>query len=290
MTAAAAAKESLTIAVALVALSDLAPYERNARTHPQAQVDQIKASIRQFGFTNPILADLDDGGLIAAGHGRHLAVEQMVEAGETVKLPNGKALPAGTVPVIDCSGWTRDQRRAYTLADNKIAENSGWDEDLLKIEIGELLELEPTFAPVLGFSDEELAALVSGISGGGEGGEDDGNYSRKIEAPIYEPKGDKPAIGELIDTSRSEALAAEIDKAKLSRGHRGLSAPRGGPAYHLRFRADRGVLLPRPGEGAEPHGAIRAGHHRLRQGDRERLRGVERRGRRRLERGPRRCR
>jgi len=64
-------EEEASVTVALVRLTDLAPYERNARTHPQDQIEEIKASIRAFGFTNPILADLDDGGVIAAGHGRH---------------------------------------------------------------------------------------------------------------------------------------------------------------------------------------------------------------------------
>lgn len=210
----AAAAKDIGVSIALVALDELAPYERNARTHPQSQVDQIKASIRRFGFTNPILADLDDGGVIAAGHGRHLALEQMLEAGETVKLPNGKALPKGYVPVIDCSGWDETQRRAYTLADNKIAENSGWDEDLLKLEIGELLDLEPEFAPALGFSDDELSAFVSGVTGEG-GGDGAPNYSRKIEAPIYEPKGDKPPVADLVKTDKTDALVAEIEAADL---------------------------------------------------------------------------
>lgn len=209
-----AAADKLDLSIALVAMDDLAHYERNARTHPQSQINEIKLSIRKFGFTNPILADLDDGGVIAAGHGRHMAVEQMLEAGETIKLPNGQALPAGYVPVIDCSGWDEVQRRAYTLADNKIAENSGWDDELLKIEIGELLELGSESAPVIGFSDEELAAFTNGLGGEGGGG-DAGNYSRKIEAPIYEPKGDKPDVGDLFDTTKTDELIAEIRAADL---------------------------------------------------------------------------
>lgn len=209
----AAAKEEIGVSVALIALEDLAPYERNARTHPQSQIDEIKLSIRKFGFTNPILADLDDGGIIAAGHGRQMAVEQMLEAGEKIKLPNGQALPDGYLPVIDCSGWDETQRRAYTLADNKIAENSGWDEELLKIEIGELLELGTDAAPVIGFSDDELAGFAGGLDGPPESGH--GNYSRKIEAPIYEPKGDRPEVETLLDTSKSDALIDEIDGAEL---------------------------------------------------------------------------
>lgn len=126
--------------IRLLSVDELRPNERNARKHPADQVEQIAASIREFGFTSPILADLDDDGLIVAGHGRRLAVLKIVEAGEAVRLPNGQALPVGVVPVIDCSGWTEAQRRAYTLADNQLALTSEWDEELLKIELGELRE------------------------------------------------------------------------------------------------------------------------------------------------------
>src|SRR5690606_27762900 len=99
------------------------------------QVAQIVASIREFGFTQPILADLDDDGMIVAGHGRRLAVLELIAADEPIKLPNGRLLPKGMVPVIDCAGWTEKQRRAYTLADNQLALTSGWDDELLALEI-----------------------------------------------------------------------------------------------------------------------------------------------------------
>ena len=84
-----AAAADFDLSISLWPITDLAPYKRNARTHPQKQIDQIKLSIRKFGFTNPILADLDDGGVIAVGHGRQMAVEQMLADGETIKLPDG---------------------------------------------------------------------------------------------------------------------------------------------------------------------------------------------------------
>lgn len=182
-----AATKKIDLAIALVAMADLAPYERNARTHPQSQIDEIKESIRRFGFTNPILADLDDGGLIAAGHGRQMAVEQMLEAGETIKLPNGQKLPDGHLPVIDCSGWSAEQRRAYTLADNKIAENSGWDDDLLRIEIGELLDLGAVEAPVIGFSPDELASFSAAAAEAKPPAEFPG-YGKDIETEHTCPK------------------------------------------------------------------------------------------------------
>lgn len=127
--------EAPGISARLVPIADLRPNPSNARTHPEDQVVQIAASIREFGFTNPILADMDAGGIIVAGHGRRMAVLRMMEAAEAVKLPSGRVLPHGVVPVIDCGGWSEAQRRAYTLADNRLAETSEWDDELLKVEL-----------------------------------------------------------------------------------------------------------------------------------------------------------
>ena len=99
-------------------LERLRPYERNARTHSQEQVAQIAASIREFGFTAPILVDSADG--ILAGHGRLAAAELL-------------GLPEAPVVVLD--HLTPEQRRAYVLADNKLAENAGWDLELLALEL-----------------------------------------------------------------------------------------------------------------------------------------------------------
>ncbi len=97
------------------------PYARNARTHTEAQVAQIAASIREFGFTNPVLVDADRG--VIAGHGRLLAARKL---GMT------------EVPTVGLGHLTPGQRRAYVLADNRLALSAGWDEDLLRIELGEL--------------------------------------------------------------------------------------------------------------------------------------------------------
>ena len=99
----------------------LIPYARNARTHSEEQVAQIAASIREFGWTNPILVDGDNG--IIAGHGRLLAARKL---GMT------------TVPVIELAGMSEAEKRAYILADNKLALNAGWDEAMLAAEIGDL--------------------------------------------------------------------------------------------------------------------------------------------------------
>jgi len=102
-------------------LTWLKPYDRNARTHSDDQVDAIARSIEEFGWTQPVLAD--PRGMIIAGHGRVAAA---------------KKLGLAEVPVMIARGWTKDQKRAYVLADNRLAEKAGWDKDLLRIERQEL--------------------------------------------------------------------------------------------------------------------------------------------------------
>jgi ParB-like chromosome segregation protein Spo0J len=103
---------------------DLIPYARNARTHSELQIGQIAASIKEFGFTQPILLDGKNG--IIAGHGRYEAALKM-------------AMPE--VPTIDLSHLTEIQKRAYVIADNKIALNSAWDNQMLELEIADLKEI-----------------------------------------------------------------------------------------------------------------------------------------------------
>ena len=137
-------------------LEDLIPYENNARTHSAEQVEQIAASVSQFGFTNPILADRKG---ITAGHGRLMALRRIYAVGETVKLPNGEPVPPGTAPVIDCTGWSAAQRRAYILADNQLALNAGWDTQLLQVEVA-ALNLADFDLSLLGFDQDRIAALL----------------------------------------------------------------------------------------------------------------------------------
>ena len=122
-------------------VADLIPYARNARTHSDAQVAQIAASIREFGFTNPVLIDADNG--IIAGHGRVMAAQKL-------KLSD--------VPCIRLGHLTEAQKQAYILSDNKLALNAGWDDDLLRIELSELAELDFDLS-LTGFDVDEIAAL-----------------------------------------------------------------------------------------------------------------------------------
>lgn len=123
----------------------LRPYERNARTHGDAQLAQLAASIQEFGFTAPILVDSEDG--ILAGHGR-LAAARLVGMEQ--------------VPVVVLDHLTPEQRRTYVLADNKLAENAGWDEERLAAELGELLEADFDLS-VLGFGEDDLRRLTDGL-------------------------------------------------------------------------------------------------------------------------------
>jgi ParB-like chromosome segregation protein Spo0J len=120
-----------------VAVNKLIPYAKNSRTHSDQQVAQIAASIKEFGFRNPILVD---GVGVIAGHGRLLAAQK---------------LGLDKVPTIDCSDMTESQKKAYIIADNKLALNAGWDNDLLKLEIGDLQD-ENFNIDLLGFDVSEL--------------------------------------------------------------------------------------------------------------------------------------
>jgi ParB-like chromosome segregation protein Spo0J len=132
----------------------LVPYARNSRTHGAAQVGQIAGSIREFGFTNPVLID-GKGGIIA-GHGRVMAAQK---------------LGLERVPCIRLAHLTEAQKRAYVIADNKLALNAGWDEEMLRIELEELKALDFDLA-MTGFDAGELEAL---FADGGENSEGQGD-------------------------------------------------------------------------------------------------------------------
>ena len=134
------------LAITYRPLAALRPDPRNARTHPKRQIEQIKASIVAFGFTNPILADCDL--LVIAGHGRLLAA---------------KALNLAEVPVIEITGLSEVQKRALRLADNKIALNAGWDLDILQQELTEISTLDVGIDHSLtGFSVGEIDVILQG--------------------------------------------------------------------------------------------------------------------------------
>ena len=162
----------------------LIPAARNARTHTEAQVDQIAASIREWGWTMPVL--VTDAGTIIAGHGR-------VRAAQKLGLTD--------VPVMVATGWTKAQIQAYAIADNKLALNAGWDEALLSIEIAELQEIGFDI-DLIGFTDAELAGLGSGEMTG-----------------LTDPD-DVPEVADRSGFAARRCLGARLASAALRRQHR----------------------------------------------------------------------
>jgi DNA modification methylase len=171
-------------------VKELVPYARNSRTHSDEQVAQIMASIKEFGFTNPILTDGENG--IIAGHGRVVAAQRM---------------GLDEVPTIELSHLTEAQKKAYIIADNKLALNSGWDEEMLAIEIQELHDLGYDL-DLTGFSMDELLEM-------------DINLEGALEAVIDESKADdvpevveNPVIklGDLIELGNHRLLCGDSTK------------------------------------------------------------------------------
>lgn len=176
------------------AIDSLIPYVKNSRTHSDSQVAQIAASIKEFGFTNPVL--LDEHGGIVAGHGRVMAARK---------------LKLSEVPTITL-GWLTDaQRRAYVIADNKLALNAGWDDELLKIEVNDLEKINFDLN-LLGFDSDELAKLLykdDSLS------DKEDSYTSKVEIPIYKPSDEKPLVNELFNNNKTNELISEIDTSEI---------------------------------------------------------------------------
>ena len=148
----------------------LIPYARNSRTHSDAQIAQVAASIREFGFTNPVLIDGADG--IIAGHGRVMAARK---------------LGLAEVPCIRLAHLSETQKRAYIIADNKLALNAGWDEEMLALELAELREVDFDLG-LLGFDEEELGDLLDepepeAAGSGSDGGA--GSLAAKFGLPPF---------------------------------------------------------------------------------------------------------
>lgn len=175
-------------------LQRLIPYAKNARTHDDAQVSQIAGSIAEFGFVNPIL--VGDDNVIIAGHGRLMAAQQ---------------LGLREVPVIVLAHLSEAQRRALVIADNKIAENAGWNEDLLKLELADLKDIGFDL-DLIGFSDEELDELLGGDDDAGESDED---AVPEIEQEPVSQNGDLWLLGDhrLLcgDSTNAQDLARLMD-------------------------------------------------------------------------------
>ena len=158
----------------LVPITKLVPYVNNARTHSQEQVNKLRSSLREFGFIHPIIIDRDYG--VIAGHGRILAAK---EEGIT------------EVPCVFADHLTEAQKKAYIIADNRMAMDAGWDEELLRVEI-EALQAE-NFDPLLtGFDEKELSKL---FDDGLDAKEDDFDVESELQKPTFSKSGDVWTLG-----------------------------------------------------------------------------------------------
>jgi len=172
-------------------VTELIPYVNNSRKHSDKQVAQIAASIKEFGWTNPILVDGDNG--IIAGHGRLMAARKL---GMT------------EVPTIELSDLSESQKKAYVIADNNLALNADWDEALLKIELENLKDLSFDL-DILAFDNEFLTNLLD------ENEDEENMYTQKVDIPTYEPSEIKPNVKDLYDDSKAFDLIDKIKASKL---------------------------------------------------------------------------
>lgn len=136
----------MTAELEQIKVADLIPYANNSRTHSDQQIKQVAASIKEFGFLNPVITDGENG--IIAGHCRVMAAER---------------LGLDEIPCLEASHLTEAQKKAYVIADNKLALNSGWDIEVLTTEIKALDELNFNL-DVIGFDQEELKVFLEGVS------------------------------------------------------------------------------------------------------------------------------
>ncbi len=182
-----------------VKLDALIPYARNSRTHSDAQVAQIAASIKEFGFTNPVL--IDETGSIIAGHGRVMAARK---------------LAIGDVPSIRLTHLTEAQKKAYVIADNKLALNAGWDDEMLAVELTDLKDMGFDL-DLTGFSTDEIEALLAPT--GTEGLTDEDAVPEVPEAPVT-VLGDVWLLGKhrvmCGDSTSIDAVEKLMDGAKAS--------------------------------------------------------------------------
>lgn len=171
-----------------ISIASLVPYTKNARTHSEAQVEQIAASMREFGFTNPLLVDEDNG--VIAGHGRLAAAQR---------------IGMDSVPAVRLTGLTEAQKKALVIADNKLAENAAWDEAMLSAELRNLQDMGYDLN-LTGFAGDELKNFLGDIAGAG--------------FPDL-PDGDKEPFQQITFTlhdSQAETVKAAMEAAKAQGG------------------------------------------------------------------------
>ena len=182
----------------LISVAQLIPYQNNARTHSKEQINKLRSSIREFGFVNPVIIDREYN--IIAGHGRIAAAR---EEGIT------------EVPCVFVDHLTEAQKKAYILADNRMALDAGWDEDLLRVELEALEEMGYDLG-LTGFDDKELSALFPAV----EAKEDDFDVEAELQKPTFTRAGDVWTLGRhrLVcgDSTNAETYTTLMDGVKAN--------------------------------------------------------------------------
>ena len=210
-----------TTEMQLVDIAKLIPYINNARTHSPEQVTKLRASLREFGFVNPVIIDADYN--VIAGHGRLMAAKE-----EGIK----------EIPCVFVDYLTDAQKKAYILADNRMAMDAGWDEELLRVEI-EALQGENFDVSLTGFSDDDLADLFAGDSKS-DAKDDDFNLNDALEKAAFVEKGDIWSVGRhrlmCGDATKAEDVAALMDGKKANL----LMTD---PPYGVSFKSSDGLTI-----------------------------------------------
>ena len=209
-----------TTEMQLVPISKLVPYVNNARTHSAEQVTKLRSSLREFGFINPVIIDRDYG--IIAGHGRVLAAkEEQIEE----------------VPCVFADFLSEAQKKAYILADNRFAQDAGWDEELLRIEI-ESLQGADFDVSLTGFEEQEIADLFAGEEATAK--DDDFDLSAALEKAAFVERGDIWTVG------RHRMLCGDAtnpeDVAKLMEGKKANLIVTD-PPYNIAFKSGSGLSI-----------------------------------------------
>lgn len=188
-----------TTEMQLVPITKLVPYVNNARTHSPEQINKLRSSLREFGFINPVIIDRDFG--VIAGHGRILAAKE-----------EGIA----EVPCVFADHLTEAQKKAYILADNRMAMDAGWDEELLRVEI-EALQAEAFDLSLTGFDEKELSDLFKDDT---DVQEDDFDVDAELEKPTFSKSGDVWTLGRhrLVcgDSTKAETLETLMQGRKAN--------------------------------------------------------------------------
>ena len=207
-----------TTEMQLVPLEKLVPYANNARTHSAEQINKLRSSLREFGFINPVIIDRDYG--VIAGHGRILAAKE-----EDIQ----------EIPCVFADHLTEAQKKAYIIADNRMAMDAGWDEELLRVEI-EALQAETFNLSLTGFDEKELSDLFKDDA---DVHEDDFDVDAELKQPVITKAGDVWTLGRhrLVcgDSTKAETFA-------LLMGNRRANLVITDPPYNVNYEGSAGKI------------------------------------------------